>query len=220
MKKSIVSFLLLAVGISMSATSFAQSNYTATDKGKFYVTAGVGAYPAYWNEKMPKSHIERLFVEPSINYSLSIKYFLSKNFALSVGGSYYKVSTEFNHSYYGLPVGNYNPNGYVLEWYTSTTGYKYKTLQVFVEGNWVYYRMHKKSGVWYGGMGVCVTHTTGYIFEPGTYHSQDYGWDIDENRVKPGITLLGIRGGRKIGWYAEAGYGYKGILNAGVSVRL
>ena len=220
MKKSIVSFLLCAMGIVASATSFAQSNYTATDKGKFYVTAGVGAYPAYWSENIPKSYNETLFVEPSITYSLSIKYFLSKNFALSVGGGYYKVSTKFSQSYYGTEYSFNNPQG-VTGWHTSTTGYKYKTLQVFVEGNWVYYRMHKKSRVLYGGVGICVTHTTG----AATFYDNDgdlgpFGFDIDENRVKPGITLLGIRGGRKIGWYAELGYGFKGIVNAGLSLRL
>jgi hypothetical protein len=34
------------------------------------------------------------------------------------------------------------------------------------------------------------------------------------------FTPLGVRTGQKVAFWAELGYGYKGLLNAGVSIRL
>jgi len=43
---------------------------------------------------------------------------------------------------------------------------------------------------------------------------------VIENHVSTQFTLLGIRTGFKTAWHLEFGYGYKGIINTGLSVKL
>jgi len=67
----------------------------------------------------------------------------------------------------------------------------------------------------YSGVGAGVTFNTDkFISTDGSENSDS------QTHFNFQINLLGLRVGNAFGAYAELGYGYKGIVNAGISVRL
>ena len=88
----------------------------------------------------------------------------------------------------------------------------YMTFAVEPTYNYVY----KPTFQLYGSLGLGVTIVS---FENATF---DDGTDADVSRlpyVNVHFTPIGARFGKEFGGFVELGYGYKGILNAGISYR-
>ena len=229
MKKSILSFLLSAICMLSVASAIGRDGVDTATSGRFCLSAGAGILPGDWFEKVIFSQYNRYSLLPVACYTGAVKYVLNKNFTLSVSATYYEHKNNYTARY---PVREYeNPSSIGYEMSYSHHEYSYKTLVIAAGATIVYYRMPATTRTIYGGADVGLAHITGkresehlYYFpnNPGMvpFDSDFSREEVNENKIKAHVTLLGIRGGRKIGWYAEAGYGFKGILNAGVSVRL
>lgn len=227
MNKFISNFILLA-SLAFTTVSFARETTPvgSADKHKIFVKVGLGALPANLGGQSPVAPYNRSAIEKTINYQVAVQYFAGKNIALSLTGGQYKFADQYD-TY--LPMDKIpTPLPFYQELGTS---YKYsgKTRYIALEGSLTYWRIHKSSISFYGTVGMAVTHTTAatqingiYPLEPGVFVCGfgNYPLEVDENKLKAQITPIGIRSGGRIGWYAEAGYGYKGLLNAGVFARL
>ena len=62
--------------------------------------------------------------------------------------------------------------------------------------------------------GVSVAYTSENVKSSGSYNSPDTNGFVNYQ-----FNVLGFRVGKKFAGFAELGYGYKGIINAGVSYQ-
>ncbi|MCF8236213.1 MAG: hypothetical protein K9G67_14550 [Bacteroidales bacterium] len=67
----------------------------------------------------------------------------------------------------------------------------------------------------YSGVGAGITFNTDKFISTDNSENSD-----TQTHFNFQINFLGLRVGNAFGAYAELGYGYKGIVNAGISVRL
>ncbi|WP_254413013.1 outer membrane beta-barrel protein [Dyadobacter diqingensis] len=93
--------------------------------------------------------------------------------------------------------------------YTDFTGLEAQTLTVAGEVTWIYLKrpaikLYATAGLGFYTMRASVD----------SYHSA-----TTTNGATAQITPIGIRFGKKLGVFTELGYGYKGILNTGFSIK-
>lgn len=201
--------LLLLLSFLFGYSSIAQ---TSKSEHGLYITTGIGLYSS--NLLMPTTFYHYI---PKGNINAGIKYQFSKRFSAGISGGYFTQEKT-----YATPLA-------VDQWGAYQVDHKEyrETWWTAAEVSIIYANLGRTSIVLYGSAGAGITHTTGYN-ESNVLYNQPvficrvgyYTPQIDENRLTANVTPLGIRGGRKLLWYAEAGYGYKGIFNAGLGYKL
>jgi len=98
---------------------------------------------------------------------------------------------------------------------SGTTGdYRYVSALLAAEGQFHYIDRPEWSFYGIAGAGLGSTHERNSRTTTGTVEKERYPL------VTIQVTPLGVRYGKTAGVFAELGYGYKGILNAGMSIRL
>ena len=124
------------------------------------------------------------------------RYFPIEKFSIGIDGAYTKIK-DVVKSHDTIVVGNINKHFYTLAPYAAN-----------------YYIKKKKIRVYSGIM-------LGYTFGKDNYKSND-GAEENGNygRIAYQLNAIGVRFGTKVGGYVEIGYGYKGMLNFGLSVTL
>lgn len=122
----------------------------------------------------------------------SYKYFVSEKIAVGATVGYNSRAKPFNYE----------------NWNRRNEGIK--VLTIAGEGSF-YYLKRRNVGLYaLGGMG-CFIVTSGNYNNYSNYNN--FGLTLQ-------LTPLGIRFGRKLGGFAEIGYGYKGLVNMGISLKL
>lgn len=110
----------------------------------------------------------------------------------------------------GLAMGFTNNTTYRTDYWGSKSFYKHSSFISTFEAKFIY--IDRSFVQLYGltGFGVLLVKTTDQRFPHDT---KMYGWPT------PQLTPIAIRVGKKIAGFAEMGFGYKGIINLGVSGR-
>jgi hypothetical protein len=122
---------------------------------------------------------------------------------------HYSANSRFG---FGAAVGGYNSSGY-LEMLGDTIGtFREKNYVAAVELD--YHWIMKPALQVYSGAGF------GFRYRHGTYLAEETSDTV--NKVLPAfhLNVLGVRFGRKIGFFLEAGIGYKGLLLGGINAQL
>lgn len=123
----------------------------------------------------------------------SYKYFVSEKIAVGGTIGYNSRAKPFNYE----------------NWDRRYYGIKLMTLAG--EGSFYYLKNRNFDLYALGGMGC-------FIVTSGNYNNRYSNYDNFGLTVQ--LTPIGVRFGRKFGGFAELGYGYKGLVNMGVSVKL
>ena len=226
MIKKIAILLLLSVLTSFSGIHAAQKRkvdstwqkMTHVDKHRFYISAGGGIYPSDIVKGFNLLRLKGTVPAPGINYMGSVKFFIGNDIAVSIACAY-----DNNTNYYKQPSHPILPEDYTVRNLT----YKYTTLAGAVEATCIYDRIYRTTRVLYTTLSIGVAHTSATYIDRTDYMQngvliQGYPTTgkLDTTRLKGHLTFVGIRGGKKVCWYAELGYGFKGLINAGLSLRL
>jgi hypothetical protein len=170
----------------------------AQDKGKSEITASYGMLPSentFGNAWMRFSNIvphgNRDLTTRRGTVFVSYKYFVSDRFAVGAATGFNGYANESNFRY------------------TDFTRFDAQTLTVAGEVTWFFIR---KPGIkLYTMTGVGI-----YTMKASV---DGYDAATTTNGISAQVTPLGIRFGKKIGVFTELGYGYKGIINAGLSIK-
>ena len=195
MKKYIIIISLLLV---FSATIFAQ------DK-KHEIVLGYGVMTNYAIEEVLKNITVTIvtlglydteYESGTGAFLLGYRYFPSEKFSIGIDVAYTKIN-DVVKSHDTVVVGNIERHFYTLAPYA------------------VYNYIKKEKFRLYSGIGL------GYAFGKDNYKPNN-GAEENENfgRIAYQLNAIGVRFGTKVGGYVEFGYGYKGMLNFGVSVKL
>jgi hypothetical protein len=99
---------------------------------------------------------------------------------------------------------------------TATTTATSKWFTVMAKGSYIYFRdgLNVPNVELYGGVAV------GSSFRDANAGTGSNAKNKNMSYLAYQLTPFGVRTGQKVGFWAEVGYGYKGLLNAGISVRL
>ena len=136
-------------------------------------------------------------------YFISGKYFFRKGVALGL-----TIATQ--------NITGYSNSDWTAQNYTSTFAYSMNALTIAPELTFAYVR--RKNFMFYSVIGVAYVHNSvsySYIQSSGGDH-----YKIDPNSLDGQYTPLGFRFGDAFSAFIELGYGYKGVLNGGLSCRI
>jgi len=129
---------------------------------------------------------------------VSVKYFVSKRLALGLNVSYQTESGKFVDYYYTSP---YNYYFYDVSWLT-------------ISPEFLYLYVNQKNFACYTYIGI------GYVV---TKEKDTDGRGFASNKPNVGVNgqicPIGFRFGEKVAFFAELGFGYKGVVNAGLSIK-
>ncbi len=125
---------------------------------------------------------------------LGYRYSLKDKISVGLDGSYTKLKGFLKVE--GNAVGDINKHFYTIAPYVSYNYVKKGNLSM------------------YSGIGL------GYAFVKNVYTTDDGSEIKNTGEFAFHINAFGVRYGNKICAFAEAGYGYKGIMNFGVSINL
>lgn len=132
-------------------------------------------------------------------FNASVLYRTGGRFSVGAEVGYGNTSSEFRYSN------------------TSTTKPKSEWLLLMGRVNVVYYKQEvtlpfiELYGGVAGGAAMLNASATDPVTGPASFKKNYFAYQV---------TPIGVRTGRKLGFWAEAGWGYKGLLNAGLSFRL
>ncbi|MCD4791450.1 MAG: hypothetical protein K8R37_15755 [Bacteroidales bacterium] len=194
MKKQIIIISLLLV---LPATIFAQNK-----KHEIVLGYGVGTHYAIVEEMagilgvfITLGTFDVEFESGTGAILLGYRYSAGEKFSIGIDGSYTKIKEILKIQ--GNPVGKLEKEFY--------------TIAPYVAYNYI----KKENFSMYSGIGL------GYAFEKDEYTTDD-GGDETKNigEFAFHINAFGVRYGKSIGGYVEVGYGYKGLVNLGVSFKL
>lgn len=212
--------------IAVSAISNCVSAQHATTRG-WQVTAGTGTYANNLLLPLPDVMYGKVAtsMQPAIN--ISAKYFFNQRFALGISGGYYKFRNHFSNTrYYG------DPSAIDYTIINNDISNSRSTLCLATEATYIYATLKQGRLSLYGSGAVGITHSKGADYNDGLPYYPNMGpvlicffgygpeRTIDENKMTAHITPIGIRSNKKLFWYGELGYGYKGIVNAGLGYKL
>lgn len=129
-------------------------------------------------------------IEPKTFLNISYRYRLKPKFSLGVTTGYRSRTYDKKHDRSGT--------------------YGYKTKSAVMAFECVFHHYHKPNIAVYSlaGLGSYFTQDQSIIYPDQTYSDAAMTFQA---------TPLGIRFGKTVGVFAELGYGYKGILNFGIS---
>lgn len=182
----------IIVFLSSSFYSTAQSY-----RGDQEVNAGVGVIPGSWfTGAGSSSNADKNTWQFSPVYTAGYKYYLARNCALGVTVTQYSFQQDF-----------YNSGSYYNE------HHYYKAFSVNAEVKAVY--VNKRRYQVYGNYGL------GFISMTGKHELSPYYSDPNSRvTISAYLAPIGIKIGGMVAFYAEAGIGYKGVVNAGLLVRV
>ncbi|MBL7102697.1 MAG: hypothetical protein ISS18_00030 [Bacteroidales bacterium] len=194
MKKQISIIILLLV---LPATIFAQDK-----KHEIVLGYGVGTHYAIVEEManilgvvITLGTFNAEFESGTGAILLGYRYSAGEKFSIGIDGSYTKIKD--NLKIQGKQVGNLEKEFYTIAPYVAYNYIKKEKIRL------------------YSGIGL------GYTFGKDKYTTDD-GGDETKNigEFAFHINAFGVRFGKNIGGYVEVGYGYKGLVNLGVSFTL
>ena len=175
----------------LAITSLFIANTSMAQQGKSEISVGYGFYSWY----SLQNHVNGYdYTTSSGTLLINYKYYVSNNFTLGVGIGYENISTD--GSYFAV-----------------TPEFTYTYLDTKND------RIRLKL---YGGasVGIASYNDNNYNANP-YYNTTPYATHYDNSGLQftGNATLLGMRIGRKLGFFAELGFGYKGLINGGLSYR-
>ena len=220
--------LLLALAIFSLPLPVNAQNANRAHSWLFSIGTGVANTDLNISQFQTYFHVKPV-VGPVRNINASVKYVVTKKLAIGITAGFYHYSNYSEATRVTTPSLSPAANDYQVLY--SSLDYLRHTAYTTVEGAYIYYNFKKGNIQLYATAGFGITHTTGYVDrrENRVYINQpaygscffgSFSPTVDENKMTAYVAPIGIRGGKKIGWYAEAGYGYKGIFNAGLSYKL
>jgi outer membrane protein W len=194
MKKQIIIISLLLV---LSATIFAQDK-----KHEIVLGYGVGTHYAIVEEMAGVLGIFITLGTFNAEYEsgtgailLGYRYSAGEKFSIGIDGSYTKIKEILKIQ--SKPVGSFYKQFY--------------TIAPYVAYNYI----KKEKFSMYSGIGL------GYTFVKDEYTMDDGGNETNNSgEFAFHLSAFGVRFGKNIGGYVEVGYGYKGLVNLGVSFKL
>ena len=186
------------------------TGFSQTQKGNQILSAGIGIFSPTRLGGVPDQMFDYIIVkDPIVQYRVSVvdrtnfptlhisyAYALNKKFTFGVTGAYDNSTGSFKQD--NEIVGNF----------------RHQYLTVAAEGKYLY--LNRPDFCIYGslGLGGLVYFQNDKFPQASTFiNSKSYNFNAF-------ISPIGIRYGKQLGGFLEAGFGYKGILNAGVSYRL
>ena len=193
-----------------------QDGYKTKGKDEFSLGLGAVSYSETTGWMGPPK-LSGYISEPSLQTGalyFTYRHFLSDNFALGITGG---IDNEDGYISYGNPKGHWGFDG--------TSGhYELHTYTLALETIFVYRKTRQKMVYGLLGAGVtyfddnCVIYDNAPLGAPVPLPSNPYDYRTAMFNFQ--ITPLGIRWGDNIGGFFELGFGYKGIVNGGISGRL
>lgn len=222
MRRSIVLMLFCM----LSFTTMAQS--PDTQRHRFYICEGVGyGVGSYYGLFIP-FHGDKPLVSTA-SLSLSAGYSFSEKFSLGIVGGYYRTKSFEERT---AAIWPYNDPASIDYKVSYQSIYKNKeTYFLGLEARYLYASMCEKRYQLYGATSLGINIAKGnyggkyYEYYPNrptnvmatSFYSPQLisgGWNPDFN-----ITAVGIRSTQRLFWCAELGFGYKGLINAGVGYK-
>ena len=140
-------------------------------------------------------YVNTVYKNGSGTFLFGYRYSPVERISIGVDGGYHKISEEaWSQDDY---LGNLNRQYFIM---AALANFKY---------------VNKPSFQMYSGLAF------GYAFQKAQYLPVEGEEDFeDAGQLAFHISALGFRFGKKIGGFAEIGYGYKGVVNFGLSVKL
>jgi hypothetical protein len=131
---------------------------------------------------------------------LTVRYFVYNRLAIGATGGFASAMGTYTHFGAGGPGGNYKVSANIA----AAELYYIYTFRKYIE-------LYALAGV---GMAFVTTGIKPETSLTDVYQNDLYG------KLMAQVTPLGVRVGGRLGAFAEVGYGYKGIVSAGVSFKL
>ncbi len=153
--------------------------------------------------------------------SLSYKHYLSKRFSLGISFAYERYNGTWlgwvpgGRTGYDVPIGTYKRHLYTIA----------------PEATFIYRSRYNGLFTMYGSAGLGISYSNEVDIYSDDYYNSKYvngkntlgaALELDNNKYhfNGQITGLGMRWGRKLCAQLELGFGYKGIVNAGLALKL
>lgn len=114
---------------------------------------------------------------------------------------------------FGLAVGGYRTTGSLINNITDEVVGDYKENNTVAALEIDYHWVMKRSFQLYSGAGF------GLRFRKGTYNAYDSVETTNVTVPTFHVNVLGFRVGQKVGFFGEAGFGYKGVICAGLNAQ-
>lgn len=167
------------------------STAVMAQKGKSEISFAYGYYSVYSFQ----NHINGYgYTETSGSFLLNYKYYLTKRVTIGMGFGYENIRT----------LGSY---------LSFTPEFTYTYLDTKND------RIRLKL---YGGASIGITSYNDAMYNDNPYYNSNTyvrRYDNSGAQITGNATLLGVRVGRKLGFFGELGIGYKGLFNFGFSYR-
>jgi hypothetical protein len=192
--KNICSLITYSICLLAASLSFAQEKGTS-DMG-FNVGFGTSTEIVDLAAEIITSPLNSGYAEDTTvgaTFGLTYKYAIKNNWNILVDGYYQQIDTKII-----APGGE--PGKAEYSYYTIGVGTDYSYL-------------HKGIFRLYSGV------AAGYTFEDASYSGSVTGDDSNGGFFNFHLNALGVRVGNKLAGRAEIGFGYKGIINAGISYQ-
>ena len=208
---------------------FAPNIALASDKGKSMMTLNAGivtvdefrgvTYNSYMD--IPSAYSGAIF--------FSYRYFITNGFAIGVSigtddvkGNLTYGNPKFNGTGREGSTGTYIRHTYTIaapELFLKYAEYGNTTLYGYAGVGFTYSRVEKAyrtelyASAYQNGVNPYPTPTPNYLEQQNPVY-------INEPHFNGHITALGISIGKKVAWDLEIGFGYKGLINTGLSLKL
>ncbi len=128
----------------------------------------------------------------------------------------YRHVSKSEMFFWGVAAGYNSTQGDVYYLGSNDGELKRNFISVAFEGQYRYQNLKKVQ--LYSGLGIGYSFGKEKLTNPTESGSQSTSGTI--NRIAYQINVMGIRIGDNIGGFVELGYGYKGIVNVGLSIQL
>lgn len=201
---------------------FSQNRQTS-EEGHAEIAVGAGAWSGNYLfdgysplNKGKREHINQMY---SGTYHINIRAFLAKRLSIGITAIYENKSGSWQ--------ANYNPDHF---------GYRHTIIGTFRQQNFtlspeinIYYMIQKHYRL-YCSFGMGLTFRSEYNEYSKEYLDSGPPWYTvpedypagDNSKMQGNVYLspIGISAGNKLRWFTEIGLGYKGLVNAGLSLSL
>ncbi len=154
-------------------------------------------------------------------YYVTVKYFVNKRISLGLTFTYENESGDWQRN---------DPTSDRNEWTTVSLGSFKRQAFTFAPEIYITY-VNKGIARLYCTAGLGVTYRNEVDRYSDTYYMNSFYnggstlgaiQEVNNNRVRPNIYLspFGLSVGGRVKWFMELGFGYKGVLNTGLSFKL
>lgn len=209
----------------LTFTTFAQQDNTK--QKRFYICEGVG-YAIGTTSAVYVPYYEEKTILSAATISFAAGYAFSRKFSLGIVGGYYHAKAYGAITEVTGLVADPAANDYKLSY--RSCHMSRETYYFGVEARYLYATIRKNRTELYGAAGIGITSSNTvyggeyYDYFPNKYQpvipNGFYDHDFNKDLVPDiNITTIGIRSTQRLFWYAEAGFGYKGLVNGGVGYK-